>query len=150
MNNQQIIRCLQECATKLKIDINISSLKHIDTNTRHYDLDEVAEFQRDLVEAANDAGMVLIEKTLDRSTLKELITDNKTPLIIFIEQEGSFYPAFIKRSKRKTVLEFITNNADLSVLEIEDFSSIKFSLTKSGEILTLSCFAYQSIINPSP
>ena len=146
MNNQQIIRCLQECATKLKIDINISSLKHIDTNTRHYDLDEVAEFQRDLVEAANDAGMVLIEKTLDRSTLKELITDNKTPLIIFIEQEGSFYPAFIKRNKRKTVLEFITNNADLSVLEIEDFSSIKFSLTKSGEILTLSCFAYQSIM----
>ena len=66
MNNQQIIRCLHECATKLKIDLNISSLKHIDTNTRHYDIDEVAEFQRDMVEAANDAGIVLIEKALDR------------------------------------------------------------------------------------
>ena len=149
MNNQQIIRCLQECATKLKIDLNISNLKHIDTNTRQYVLDEVAEFQRDLVEAANDAGMVLIEKTLDRSTLKELITDNKTPLIIFIEQEGSFYPAFIKQSKRKTILEFITNNAELSTLEIEDFSSITFSLTKTGEILTLSCFAYQSFMGDS-
>jgi len=146
MNNQQIIRCLQECATKLKIDLNISNLKHIDTNTRHYDLDEVAEFQRDLVEAANDAGMVLIEKTLDRSTLKELITDNKTPLIVFIEQEGAFYPAFIKHQRKKTTLEFITNSADLSTLEIEDFSSIKFSITKSGEILTLSCFAYQSFM----
>ncbi len=146
MNNQQIIRCLQECAIKLKIDLNISSLKHIDSNTRHYEIDEVAEFQRDLVEAANDAGMVLIEKTLDRSTLKELITNNKTPLIVFIEQEGAFYPAFIKQNKRKTVLEFITNSADLSVLEFEDFSSIQFSITKSGEILTLSCFAYQSFM----
>ena len=149
MNNQQIIRCLQECATKLKIDLNISNLKHIDTNTRHYELDEVAEFQRDLVEAANDAGMVLIEKTLHRSTLKELITDNKTPLIVFIEHEGAFFPAFIKQNKKKTRLEFITNSADLNVLEVDDFSSIKFSITKSGEILTLSCFAYQSFMGGS-
>lgn len=146
MNNQQIIRSLQECATKLKIELNISNLKHVDVTTRHYDIDEVAEFQRDLVEAANNAGMVLIEKNLDRSTLKELITDTKTPLIVFVEQDGAFYPVFLRQEKKKTILEFITASGDLQVLEVEDFSTINFSLSKEGEIFTLSCFAYQSFM----
>ncbi|MDE0471834.1 MAG: ABC transporter ATP-binding protein [Ekhidna sp.] len=146
MNNQQIIRCIQECATKLKIELNISNLKHIDVTTRHYNINEVTEFQRDLVEAANNAGMVLIEKNLDRSTLKELITDTKTPLIVFVEQDGAFYPVFLRQGKRKTLLEFVTSSGDLQTLEVEDFSSISFSVNKNGEILTLSCFAYQSFM----
>ncbi|MEM6737063.1 MAG: ABC transporter ATP-binding protein [Bacteroidota bacterium] len=149
MNNQQIIRCLHECATKLKIDLNISNLKHIDVTSRNYNINEVAEFQRDLMEAANSAGMVLIEKNLDRNTLKELITNNKTPLIVFIEQEGAFYPVFIKQEKKHTILEFVTTHGELRNLQVEDFTSINFSLTKEGEIFTLSCFAYQSFISES-
>ncbi|MEM6642867.1 MAG: ABC transporter ATP-binding protein [Bacteroidota bacterium] len=146
MNNQQIIRCLQECASKLKLDLNIARFQHIDSTSRHYEVEEVSEFQRDLIEAANEAGMVLVEKSLDRSTLKELITDNKTPLIVFIEQEGGFYPAFIKQKRKKVLLEFITDNADLQVVEAENISKFNFSVTKEGEIFTLSCFAYQSFM----
>ena len=146
MNNQQIIRCLQECATKLKLDLNISNLKDVDIISRQYGVDEIAEFQRDLVEAANEAGMVLIEKSLDRSTLKDLITDNKTPLIVFIEQDG-FHPAFIRQKRNKTILEFITTSGELRTVETEDFSMIRFTLSKQGEVLTLSCFAYQSFLS---
>ena len=62
MNNQQIIRCLQECATKLNMDLNISKLKEVDIIPRQYEAHEVSEFQRDLVEAANAAGNLKIEK----------------------------------------------------------------------------------------
>lgn len=143
MNNQQIIRCLQECASKLKIDLNISNLDKVDIISRQYSNDEIFEFQRDLVEAANEAGIVLFEKFVDRSTLKELMTDNRTPLIVFIEHEG-FHPAFIRKEKKKTVLEFITANGELVRTEVENFHEINFSLNSKGEILTLSCFAYQS------
>lgn len=147
MNNQQIIRCLQECAVKLKIDLSISNLEKVDIIPRHYENDEIFEFQRDLVEAGNEAGIVLIEKYLDRSSLKDLITDNKNPLIVFIEHDG-FHPVFIRQEKRKLILDFITPSGELSELEVKDgIDQINFSLNNSGEILTLSCFAYQSFMN---
>ncbi len=145
MNNQQIIRCLQECASKLKVDLNISKLKSVDITPRHYEPEEIAEFQRDLVEAANEAGVVLIEKFLNRTTLGELITDNKTPLIVFVEHDG-FYPAFIKKEKKKVIIEFVTNSGEIKPLEVDDLDKIQFSSNAEGEILTLSCFAYQSFM----
>jgi len=145
MNNQQIIRCLQECAGKLKIDLNISNLDKVDIISRIYANEEIFEFQRDLIEAGNDAGIVLIEKYLDRSSLQELMTNNKTPLVVFIEHNG-FYPAFIRQEKRKTILEFITTQGELKKAEIEGIENINFSLNSKGEILTLSCFAYQSFM----
>lgn len=147
MNNQQIIRCLQECATKLKIDLSISNLEKVDIIPRQYGNEEIFEFQRDLIEAANEAGIVLIEKYLDRSSLRELVTDTRTPLIVFIEQDG-FHPVFIRQERKKLVLEFITPNGELVKVETEEgIETINFSLNNKGEILTLSCFAYQSFMN---
>ena len=146
MNNQQIIRCLQECAVKLKMDLNISNLQGVDMIPRQYESHEIAEFQRDLIEAANDAGVVLIEKYLNKETLNDLITDNKTPLIVFVEQEG-FYPAFLRKDKKKMFLEFITNSADLKTLEINNLEELNLSSNSDGEVYTLSCFAYQSFMS---
>lgn len=146
MNNQQIIRCLQECATKLKIDLNISNLKELDITSRQYAEEEITEFQRDLVEAANDAGVVLIEKYLNKSTFLELITDNKTPLIVFVNHDGGFNPAFIQRKGKHILLEFVNPSGSLNQLEINDTDEVNFEHNAEGEILTLSCFAYQSFM----
>lgn len=148
MNNQQIIRCLQECAIKLKMDLNISNLQGVDMIPRQYESHEIAEFQRDLIEAANDAGVVLIEKYLKKETLNDLITDNQTPLIVFVEQEG-FYPAFLRKDKKKMFLEFVTNSADLKTLEINNLEELNLSSNRDGEVYTLSCFAYQSFMSGS-
>lgn len=113
---------------------------------REYGTHEVTEFQRDLIEAANDAGVVLIEKHLNEATLNELITDNNTPLLVFVEQDG-FYPAFIKKNKKNILLEFVDNKGELKTLELDDFKNVKFSTNADGEILTLSCFAYQSFMS---
>ncbi len=145
MNNQQIIRCLQECASRLKIDLNIAKLKGVDITPRQYEANEIAEFQRDLVEAANDAGIVLIEKFLNKATLTELITDSKTPTIAFVEHEG-FYPAFVRSIGKKVVLEFITNSGELKKLEVDAIEQIQFYSNSENEILTLSSFAYQSFM----
>lgn len=146
MNNQQIIRCLQECASKLKMDLNISNLQSVDIIPRQYEPHEIAEFQRDLIEAANDAGVVLIEKYLNKETLKDLITNNKTPLIVFVEQEG-FYPAFLRKNKKKMFLEFVTNSGELKELEINNLAELNFASNAEGEVYTLSCFAYQSFMS---
>ncbi len=145
MNNQQIIRCLQECATKLKVDLNMSNIKEVDIISRQYENEEIVEFQRDLIEAANDVGIVLFEKHLNAPTLQELITDTQTPLIVFIEQDG-FHPAFIRKHGKKTILEFISVSGNLQTLEVSDFNDITFSTNSSGEIYTLSCFANQSFM----
>lgn len=143
MNNQQIIRCLQESATKLNIDLDISKLESIDIISRFYENSELAEFQRDLVEAGNESGIVFIEKLIQPDILKEFITDNKSPLVVYIEQDG-FHPAFIHQRKKEISLEFVTPSGKLEHLLVPDFSMINFAKNKAGDIMTLSCFAYQS------
>ncbi|MEO9870904.1 peptidase domain-containing ABC transporter [Ekhidna sp.] len=143
MNNQQIIRCLQECATKLKIDLDISKLERVDIISRFYEDNELSEFQRDLIEAANDSGIVLFEKYMKPDILLELLADNASPTIVFIEQDG-FHPAFIKQKKKDIVLEFITPGGQLKELRTPDFNKINFSTNSNGEVFTLSCFPYQS------
>lgn len=143
MNNQQIIRCLQESATKLKIDLDISKLESVDIISRFYSNNELAEFQRDLIEAGNESGIVFIEKSIHPDVLEEFIVDNGSPLIVFIEQDG-FHPAFIVQKKKEISLEFVTQTGQLEKLQVPDFSQINFAKSKSGEVMTLSGFAYQS------
>ncbi|WP_420316434.1 peptidase domain-containing ABC transporter [Ekhidna sp.] len=143
MNNQQIIRCLQECATKLDIDLNISKLERVDIISRFYEDNELAEFQRDLIEAGNEGGIVLFEKHMKHETLQEFISDTASPTIVFIQQDG-FHPAFISKRKKEVLLEFITPGGQLRELRTPDFKKINFSTNSEGEILTLTCFAYQS------
>ncbi|MEM9895677.1 MAG: ATP-binding cassette domain-containing protein [Bacteroidota bacterium] len=143
MNNQQIIRCLQECATKLNVNLVIENLKSVDLMARTYEDDEVIEFQRDLIEAGNEAGIVLIEKLIKPEVFKDFIGTSRSPMIVFIENDG-FQPAFIRKEKEKYVLEFITSGGGLADYAADNFEEITFSLTPSGEILTLSCFPFQS------
>ncbi|GAB4234986.1 MAG: ATP-binding cassette domain-containing protein [Ekhidna sp.] len=145
MNNQQIIRCLQECASRLNVDLNISKLENVDIISRFYENEELAEFQRDLIEAANESGIVLLEKYMKGETLKDFIKDNKSPLIVFIQQDG-FHPAFISQKGTNYSLEFITSTGQIKKLDTPDFNQINFSTNKSGEVYTLSCFPYQSFM----
>lgn len=143
MNNQQIIRCLQECATKLKIDLNISKLESVDIISRFYEDNELSEFQRDLIEAGNESGIVLFEKYMKHDTLLQFIADSASPTIVFIQQDG-FHPAFIRKKKKEIVLEFITPGGQLKELNVPDFNQINFSTNSEGEVFTLTSFAYQS------
>ncbi|WP_370089249.1 peptidase domain-containing ABC transporter [Ekhidna sp.] len=143
MNNQQIIRCLQECSTKLDIPLNISKLERVDIISRFYEDNELAEFQRDLIEAGNESGIVLLEKHMEHDVLLQFISDSISPTIVFIEQEG-FLPAFIRMKKKEVILEFITPTGQLREIRTPDFNKLKFSTNSQGEVFTLTAFAYQS------
>lgn len=152
MTNQQIIRCLQECATKLDISLDISKLETLDIISRQYDASELAEFQRDLVEAGNDSGVVFIEKYINYETLLGFLTNNatrnKSALIVFIETEG-FHPAFIKKQKNRIFLELIHASGKLQEIEVDKFTDLKFAMSGENEILVLAAFPYQSLSGQS-
>ncbi len=124
----------------------MTNLGLLDVIPRNYSNNEIFEFQKDLIESANNVGIVLLEKHLDYRTLRDLITDSRTPLIVFIEHEG-FYPAFIRAEKKGIFLEFVTINGELNTKQVEDYNSINFSTNGKGEVLTLSCFTYQNFLN---
>ncbi|MEM6831726.1 MAG: ABC transporter ATP-binding protein, partial [Bacteroidota bacterium] len=148
MNNQQIIRCLQECAAKLDIDLDISKLESVDIIARQYDQGEFEEFKRDLVEAGNDSGIVFIEKNISTDSFKKFLSSHKSPVVIFVEQDG-LHPAFITEKRKKFTLEFITQAGGLELLDAPGFDSINFYRNEGGEVLTLSVFKYQSLSGTS-
>lgn len=143
MNNQQIIRCLQECSTKLNVDLDISQLESLDIISRFYDSNEISEFQRDLVEAANESGIVFVEKFMRHDTLKKFLSKNRSPLLVFVEQDG-YHPAFIEKRGKEFALEFISSTGLIKELEVADFQNIQFATNQTEEVITLSAFPYQS------
>lgn len=148
MNNQQIIRCLQESAAKLDVSLDISKLESLDIISRQYGAEELAEFQRDLVEAGNESGVVFIEKYIDYENLKNFLTNNitksKSALLVFLEKDG-FHPAFIKKKKNRIFLELIQPSGEMKEIEVTDFEDLKFASDAEGDILSLAVFPYQSL-----
>ncbi|MEQ9405237.1 MAG: ABC transporter ATP-binding protein [Cyclobacteriaceae bacterium] len=144
MNNQQIIRCLHECATKLEASLDISKLESVDIISRIYAKNEFSEFKRDLVEAGNESGIVFIEKYIDEEDLKDFLKGNSSPFLVFIHGKKEIYPAFINEKKGKYTLELITEGGDLRAQEDLNYEDISFHRNDKNETLTLSLFKYQS------
>lgn len=143
MNNQQIIRCLHECATKLETDLDISKLESVDIISRTYGKEEFLEFKRDLMEAGNDSGVVFIEKYVEEKDLRDFIKGNRTPMVVFIDR-GEICPAFIQEANGKYELEIITLKGEVEKQLGLDYDEISFYKNSEGETLTLYTFKYQS------
>jgi hypothetical protein len=101
LNNYQINRCLREVALAMKHNFPIDRTQHVDANQRSYAEDELIEFKRDLVEAANQINIMVMENQLDEKTLLDFFHKQTSPILTFLRTEGALHPALIVPEKGK-------------------------------------------------
>ena len=86
-NNDQIYRTLREVALTAKHDFNLEDIHHVETNKRGYDITELKEFERDLIEAGNKIRIMFLEYHLDAPSFKNFM-ESESSLIFAFKNEG--------------------------------------------------------------
>ncbi|MFT6866610.1 MAG: ABC-type bacteriocin/lantibiotic exporter with double-glycine peptidase domain [Cyclobacteriaceae bacterium] len=146
MNNQQIIRTLQESANFIDINLASETFAELDRFNREYPNDELIEFIRDLVETGNDAKLILLEKNLDREDFYTFAdTFQSTPIIVFAKGE-ELEPIVIRKKGKKTSILKIgaEETTDISNINIKD---LNLAFNERLEVIFISVFDYKSLVS---
>ncbi|MFY0600300.1 MAG: ATP-binding cassette domain-containing protein [Cyclobacteriaceae bacterium] len=146
MNNQQIIRTLQESANFIDVDLVSETFAELDRFHRDYSNEELIEFIRDLVESGNDANLILLEKNLTRENFYSFADSfQSTPIIVFAKDDD-LVPIIIRKKRSKTTILRIGDDetTDISDIKIED---LNLAFNENLEVIFISVFDYKSLVS---
>ena len=146
MNNNIIVRILNECALATKHDFDASVLRFVDANKRSYELPEFNEFKRDLIEAGSKIRMLFMEHSLDQPAFVQMLKEEQSMLLFFERKDDQLLPIIQYRQKRSTVIEKI-NDEDNLILEQESIDIRTLFSNANGEVIFFVIFPYKSLIS---
>ncbi|TRX58231.1 ATP-binding cassette domain-containing protein [Fulvivirga sp. M361] len=148
MNSNQIIQIIRESAYMLEQDFDGLTLTEIDSSPREYAMDEIAEFKRDLIEAANKQRIIYLDNSLEREEFRAFIQGVEIPLVAFEETEGDRIPVLFFKKKGKTqVLQLLENDTRVKECSDDYFPSL---YEEMGKVSFLGVFSYKSLVSDDP
>ena len=146
LNSQHILRILHHTADRLKLDLDSSVLVETDNLLRSYEVDDLAEFIRDLTEMAANTGIAYIKKEIDRPDFELFIENFDAPMILFLVEDDKFIPALIDTNSRQKKEITLLYPDDTKVIDFKNVSQDSILQNVKGEIIFLSAFAYESMV----
>jgi len=145
MNSKQIIQVIRESALLLKQDFDGMILSEIDASPRSYEQDEVAEFRRDMTEAANKQRIIYLANQLSPSEFLPFLETVEIPILAFVEDKGNFFPIIFFKKKRKRKMMLF--GAEIpKVLDFDEDILDRLN-TEDGEVSFLGVFTYKSLVS---
>ena len=103
MRSEQIIEIIRESASMLGQDFDGLMLSSLDASPRDYITAEIAEFRRDLTEAANKQRIIYLENSLNPDEFRSFLGQVEIPIIAFLdaEEEDNLTPVIFFKEKKK-------------------------------------------------
>ena len=148
MKSNQIIQIIRESALLLQQDFDGLNLSEVDSTPRSYDFDDIAEFRRDLIEAANKQRIIYLENSLEREEFRSFIHDIEIPIIAFEEIEDSRIPIIFFKQKRKLkVLQVSEEKSEIQECSESYFPNL---YEEDGKVSFLGVFSYKSLVSDDP
>ena len=146
MDNKQIIRTLQEAADLLEMNLASESFQSLDKFQRDYSNEELNEFTRDLVEAANDANLIMLEKHLKKELFYDFADNFQSSPIIVFSKDDELAPIIIeKKGKKYEVIKVGSEDTERSIET--SIQHLDLACTDKLEVIFLSIFDYQSLVS---
>ncbi|MEM9859537.1 MAG: ATP-binding cassette domain-containing protein, partial [Bacteroidota bacterium] len=132
----------------LEQDFDGLTLAGLDSSPREYDKDEITEFKRDLIEAANKQRIIFIENNLQRDEFRAFINDVEIPLVAFEEKEGELIPIiFFKEGRNLKVLQLFEDSSEAKECGESYFPEL---YEEGGKVSFLGVFSYKSLVSDDP
>jgi ABC-type bacteriocin/lantibiotic exporter with double-glycine peptidase domain len=145
MTNRHIINLIREAYFILSNDD--IGLTEMDLSNRAYAIDEVLEFQRDLIEVGNRVKVVFLDQPTDPSGLASMLNDVNIPLVVIKKSGNSFVPVILSKDK-KGKIKALEIGAERSVpLEITVDFEKELLRDASGQMLLMGVFTYKSLVS---
>ena len=146
MDNKQIIRTLQEAADLLQMNLASESFRSLDKFQRDYSNEELTEFTRDLIEAANDANLIMLEKHLKEDLFYDFADNFQASPIIVFSKDDELAPVIIERTGKKySIIKVGKEDTERSVQT--SLQHLDLACTDKLEVIFLSVFDYQSLVS---
>ncbi len=145
MNNQQLIRTIQECADLLKLELESDTIAELEKFDRKYENEELTEFIRDLVESGTNSGMIMLEKHLKESRFLEFMKEHEAPVIVFAKNK-ELSPVIITKKRSTYYFQRIHDN-ETEKWQGNSLTDFDLACTDKLEVIFLSVFDYQSLVS---
>lgn len=146
LNNDQLVRILRESALILKHDFDPANLYFTETNGTSYSLENLSEFKRDLVEAANKIRLMFLEYTLPKDDFEKFLREDPAPVIVFEESEGTLSPIIIDSTKKRAIKETKIGVRDSSNSNYSN-EGRNFLRNENDEVIFFVVVPYSSLVS---
>lgn len=145
MRSDQIIQIIRESAAILKQDFDGFALNDVISTPRAYDIEDKAEFIRDLVEAANKQRIIYLENNLSLEEFKSFIMEIEIPIVAFEDAHDELVPIiFYKDKKLRRVVHIRENSSLVEDWSIEYFPHLHL---ENDKVTFLGVFSYKSLVS---
>lgn len=101
LTNHTIIRIIREVGLIHRHPIDLQSLMSVEMNVRGFQRDELAEFEKDLVEASHPSRILFFRKSLATDHVQEFLKEHRSPILTFLQNETGLTALllFVKEGK---------------------------------------------------
>ena len=146
LNSNHILQILHECTERLGLDLDSKVLREINELLRHYNLEHLPEFIRDLQELGTNTGVVLVKKEVSREDFELFIEQFDAPMVLFLKGKDHAVPALIEtNSKHKKDITLLYHEGN-QILDFKDIADDQIIKNNNGKLIFLSVFAYNSVV----
>ena len=139
MTSNDIIRILEETSIYLKAGFDQEQLRMVRLNQRSYELDDIDEFKRDLIESARKVNIFVLEQKISIDELKLFARESKDPFVLFRLDKDKFSADIVAREQPAFLL---------SGNKIE-FTSNTWLTSQNGLVTILLLIPYNQVIGES-
>lgn len=143
MTNKYIVRILREAALALRHEFDYSSLQFVETNVRHYELTDLAEFKRDLTEAARQVDLLVLEHRVEKSKLNAFVKESNEAILLLRQEQDLVVPVLI--APHKAAAYQIWDSGSLA--STVDTTHEPWLSDEEGFVTCLAIMVYKSILS---
>jgi ABC-type bacteriocin/lantibiotic exporter with double-glycine peptidase domain len=140
MTTADIIRILKETSIYLKEGFDEDQLKVVRFNQRTYDLGDLDEFKRDLIDAARRVNLLVFEYRLPPREIESFLNETKDPLVVFSTNALGIEVQLIVKDRSGT-------RQLLSGQEIDLANKQAGLVTDNGEVIALALIPNKEIVS---
>ncbi|HEY3402162.1 MAG TPA: ATP-binding cassette domain-containing protein [Ohtaekwangia sp.] len=143
MRTSDIIQVVREITFQLKLPLSEGELQSVYLNQREYDMEDILEFKRDLIEAGRACQLLILEQNIEVTQLESLFRESKDPLIIFVSDGKDLIPEVLIREGRRMRFLFSGKPFDLTYAS-------RLLTTETGEVVMLTALPMKQVVGENP
>lgn len=139
MTTSDIIQIIRETSLHLKMPLNEGELQSVYFNQREYEVGDIPEFKRDLIEAGRKCNLLILDQNIAASQFESLVRESKDPLIIFVADGNNLKPEVLVRDR--SGVRFLFGDRPFNLTQVD-----RLLATEAGEIVMLTALPYKQVV----
>lgn len=139
MTTIDIIQIIRAACFQLKLELNQEQLQQVRFNERTYDLEDISEFKRDLIEAGRKCNLFILEHSIPATQIESFITESKDPLLVFNREGNESKPEMFVCER--SLVRFLFSDRQVPVKEIETWLT-----SEDGYITIHTLIPYKDVV----